>query len=284
MSSAYIKSTKNCVRNFLLVAIFYVCFLHLVESCNCPNITREENFCKSDYTIIGSLVGRIGTPGAEKNVFVIQVKFHIKGSGPKYIELESPTSSAQCGVLLSVGKDYILAGQIIEGIRGKIDSCCWMELWDEVPLKVKWRLLHKQISCSTQKYIAPKLQNQPVSYSKDNTIYPNNQQMPQTSIKNDLNRGFYISSPENTLNQMSKISPQQTGRGDMEHGSMMRNQMFSPQYTGRGDMDHGSMMRNHMNAEPPESMDYVREGVGMMFGGYMNRNQDIYNRYREMMD
>ncbi|XP_061165052.1 uncharacterized protein LOC133174027 [Saccostrea echinata] len=236
----------------------------------CLNYDRRFKstfFCqrKIDSAIIGRLVGRFGTPGVDKNIFVIQVKFHIKGSGPKYIELESPTSSTKCGILLNVGKDYILAGQIIEGIRGKIDSCCWMELWDDIPLHIKWRLFHKRMSCNTQKYSAPKMQKQQISsYKKSNTIYPNNQQMPQTSTRYNLNQVYHISPPKNALNQMFHISPQLAGGGDMDHRNRIGNQMNV--------------------AEPPEGTDYVGGSVGMMFGGYMNRNRDMYNRYRELMD
>lgn len=42
--------------------------------------------------------------------FIIALNYIVQGSGPKYIELESPMSIAKCGTVLDVGQDYILAG------------------------------------------------------------------------------------------------------------------------------------------------------------------------------
>lgn len=42
--------------------------------------------------------------------FIIALNCIVQGSGPKYIELESPMSIAKCGTVLDVGQDYILAG------------------------------------------------------------------------------------------------------------------------------------------------------------------------------
>ncbi|XP_022327586.2 uncharacterized protein LOC111126931 [Crassostrea virginica] len=113
-------------------------------------MTREQQFCNSDFSLVGKPVGKFLTDNKNSTVHVIQVRLfnHLPlNAGPHYIELESPISELECGIQLEIGHNYVFNAVFLGGIRGKINRCGWNEKWAQVPETLKRPLLLNSIPC-----------------------------------------------------------------------------------------------------------------------------------------
>ncbi|XP_062608544.1 uncharacterized shell protein 6-like [Saccostrea cucullata] len=147
-------SSMRFTFDMLLVAVglFYLLVLP-AECCQCPNATREQRYCNSDFSLIGMPVGKFLSDDRVSMVHVIRVRMlnHLPASeSPRYVELESPVNVTECGVQLETGQEYVFNALFrpeVNEIRGRITKCSWNEKWALVPNFIKFPLLGDSIIC-----------------------------------------------------------------------------------------------------------------------------------------
>ncbi|XP_052801416.1 uncharacterized protein LOC128232097 [Mya arenaria] len=104
---------------FIPLLMIVILYLRISEGCRCGIIGEKARFCYAQSAIIGTVIQE-RRPDTENIVYTIWVQRNMKPvkiHSVIPIEVHTSSVSSMCGAQLEVGKTYLLAGGLHEGVH-----------------------------------------------------------------------------------------------------------------------------------------------------------------------
>lgn len=122
--------TEALIGRMLLTLLLSSSLVTIAWSCSCIPLDTNQNLCSSDFVGVVRVVDECPVLANEdsgsKNRYTVNVVDRWRGgkAGTRQItSIESNKDSAACGVLLQVGKEYLVTGQLVQDGRLSVNLC-----------------------------------------------------------------------------------------------------------------------------------------------------------------